>query len=264
VAPARVTHGVRFRNVTFRYPGAATPALEGFNLFIPAGQRAAIVGPNGAGKTTIIKLLCRFYDPVDGAIEIDGVDIRTLDLADLRAMVSPLFQNPARYFQSAWDNLTIGSKEGELSPQFVQRASVAAGASAVITGLPRGYNTVLGKWFDEGTELSVGEWQRVALARAIVRPSPIVILDEPTSALDPWTEAHWYPRFCEVVSGRTAVIITHRFTTAMMTDVIHVVDHGRVIESGDHATLLALRGRYAYAWTATHAEPQRPAAKAAS
>ena len=259
VAPARVTHGIRFRDVTFSYPGAAVPALKEFNLFIPAGQRAAIVGPNGAGKSTLIKLLCRFYDPAVGTIEIDGVDIRKFDLADLRATISPLFQNPARYFQTAWDNLTIGTKDGELSPEAVQRASVAAGASAVITGLPRGYNTVLGNWFDEGTELSTGEWQRLALARAIARPSPIIMLDEPTSALDPWTEAHWYPRFCEVAAGRTAVIITHRFTTAMMTDVIHVVDNGRVIESGDHATLLALRGRYAYAWTATHAEPQRPA-----
>jgi ATP-binding cassette subfamily B protein len=269
-APARVAQGIRFKDVTFRYPGAARPTLDGFNLFIPAGQRAAIVGPNGAGKSTLIKLLCRLYDPDEGAIEIDGVDIRTLDLAQLRAMISPLFQNPARYFQTAWDNLTIGTREGELSPQYVQRASVAAGASAVIMGLPRGYNTVLGSWFEDGTELSIGEWQRVALARAIVRPAPIVILDEPTSALDPWTEAHWYPRFCEVVSGRTAVIITHRFTTAMMTDIIHVIEQGRVIESGDHAALLALGGRYAYAWTATHTEPQRfapaavPAARAAS
>jgi ATP-binding cassette subfamily B protein len=152
----------------------------------------------------------------------------------------------------------------DVTPQQVQKASVAAGASAVIMGLPRGYNTVLGKWFDEGTQLSSGEWQRIALARAIARPSSIVVLDEPTSALDPWMEAHWYPRFCEVAAGRTAVIVTHRFTTAMMADITHVVDHGRVVESGSHASLMALGGRYAYAWTATHSVPQQPAAQVAS
>jgi ATP-binding cassette subfamily B protein len=261
-APGRLSKGIRFRDVTFHYPGTSTPALQGFDLFVPAGQRAAIVGPNGAGKSTIIKLLCRLYDPIEGAIEIDGVDIRAFDLAALRAMISPLFQDPVHYFQTAADNVRMGALAAGLTPADVRRAAQAAGADALIERLPSGYDTVLGKWFDEGTELSAGEWQRVALARALARPASIVVLDEPTSALDPWSEGHWYPRFCEATPGRTSLVITHRFTTAMQADVIHVVDRGRVMESGAHTSLLARGGRYAQAWRVTHGVSERPEALA--
>ena len=264
VAPSRVASGLRFRDVTFRYPGATAAALQHFNLHVPAGQRAAIVGPNGAGKTTLIKLMCRLYDPEAGAIEIDGTDIRRFDLDELRALVSPLFQEPVRYFQSAADNIRIGSPTVELTPEAVRGAASAAGAARLIEGLPAGYDTCLGTWFDDGVELSTGEWQRVALARALARPAAIVALDEPTSALDPWTEADWYARFTTATAGRTAVIITHRFTTAMQADVIHVMQHGRVVETGTHASLMSMAGAYAQAWTATHAAPARVSARAAS
>ncbi len=257
--PEQRASGLRFRDVTFCYPGATTPALQHFNLHIPAGQRAAIVGPNGAGKSTLAKLACRLYDPDAGAIEIGGIDIRRLELTELRRLVSPLFQEPVRYYQSAGDNIRMGNPAADLTASEMRAASVAAGAAALIDGLPSGYDTRLGKWFDDGVELSTGEWQRVALARTLARPAAIVVLDEPTSALDPWTEADWFARFSEIAAGRTAVIITHRFTTAMQADVIHVMEKGRVVESGTHASLMRMSGRYAAAWTANHAEPRRPA-----
>ena len=256
--PARLTGGIRFRDVTFRYPDTSRTALARFNLHVPAGCTVAIVGPNGAGKSTLIKLLCRLYDPVEGAVEIDDVDVRAFDVADLRQLITVLFQEPVRYCQSVADNIRIGSlpapdrgvwsqpDAGTLAR--IRAAAVAAGADGLIESLPHGYETFLGKWFDHGTELSAGEWQRIALARTLLRPSPIVVLDEPTSALDPWAEADWYRRFREATRGRTSIIVTHRFTTAMQADVIHVMEHGDIVESGSHEALLAGGGRYARSW----------------
>ena len=243
--PSPVQDGIRFRNVTFRYPGSARPALDGFNLHVKAGQTAAIVGPNGAGKSTLVKLMCRLYDPLEGSIEIDGIDIRRFLLGDLRNLISPLFQPPVRYFESVDHNIRMGCASSILTGSDIRRASIAAGASTFIEGLPHGYDTPLGKMFEDGSELSAGEWQRLALTRTLARPSPILLLDEPTSALDPWAEGDWYPRFRAAATDRTVVIITHRLLTAMQADVIHVMEHGRIVESGRHDDLLARGGRYA-------------------
>jgi ATP-binding cassette, subfamily B, bacterial len=242
--------GIQFSAVTFRYPESQRAALENFNLTIPAGSVAAIVGPNGSGKSTLVKLLCRFYDPEAGRIAIDGIDIRDLRLSDLRRTLSVVFQEPVRYNDTVADNIAFGDIESEVSQARIRAAVEAAGAAEVIAKLPRGYQSLLGRTFADGCELSVGEWQRVALARAFLRPAPILILDEPTSAMDPWAEAEWLERLRESSAGRTVLLITHRLTTAMRADVIYVVAQGRLKESGSHEQLLALGGLYADSWAA--------------
>jgi ATP-binding cassette subfamily B protein len=210
----------------------------------------AIVGRNGAGKTTLLKLLCRFYDPQSGRIDLDGVDLRDLALEALWRSITVLFQEPVRYQDSVAGNIAPG---GQLTPAdlgAIEAAAQAAGAEGVVGNLPDGYQTLLGKWFEGGTDLSVGEWQRIALARAFLRQAPVIVLDEPTSAMDSWAEADWLRRFRRLAEGRTAVVITHRFTTAMHADVIHVMDAGRIVESGSHQELLAMGGRYARSWRA--------------
>ncbi len=239
---------VRFEQVGFCYPGGGRQALKGLDLTIPAGQVAAIVGVNGAGKSTLIKLLCRFYDPEAGRVLLDGVDLRELSIAQVRRSVTVLFQEPVHYQETAGQNIAVGDLEvGDLTGQ-VRAAAQAAGADGLIEALPLGYQTILGKWFAGGTELSVGEWQRVALARAFLRQSAILVLDEPTSSMDPWAEADWLARFRRLAHGRTALIITHRFTTAAHADVIHVMHDGRIVESGSHYDLLACGGSYARSW----------------
>jgi ATP-binding cassette subfamily B protein len=240
--------GLRFQQVTFRYPGSERAALQDLDLSIPAGQIVAIVGTNGAGKSTLLKLLCRFYDPQAGQITLDGIDIRTLSLQELRRMITVLFQLPVPYHATAAQNIALGDLSATPGAVELESAARDAGAHELITRLPHGYDTLLGKLFAEGTELSWGEWQRVALARALLRQASIIILDEPTSFLDSWAEAQWLERFRTVVHGRTALIITHRFTTAMRADVIHVMHGGRVVESGSHNDLLARDGLYAQSW----------------
>jgi ATP-binding cassette subfamily B protein len=239
---------IRFRNVAFRYPGGTRMVLEDLNLEIAAGQIIAVVGPNGAGKSTLIKLLCRFYDPLSGTVEVNGVDLRKLSLEELRQHISVLFQDPVQYNTTAAENIAIAN--GAHVPAEIHAAAQAAGADGPIERLPHGYDTLLGTWFEGGTDLSVGEWQRIALARSFLRQAPIVILDEPTSAMDAWAEADWLARFRTLVAGRTAIIITHRFTTARYADKIYVLDRGRVIESGNHEALVGLDGQYAEAWHA--------------
>lgn len=235
-------------DVTFAYPGTSRLALDGFNLVIPAGQITALVGENGAGKTTLIKLICRFYDPEKGRLLIDGTDIRTLGLAELRQRITVLFQDPVRYHDTVRNNIAFGDINGSPVMDRVEAAARASGADAPIRRLPRTYEAVLGKWFG-GAELSGGEWQRLALARAFLRRAEFIILDEPTSAMDSWAEADWLLRFRQLVAGRTALIITHRFTTALQADTIHVMDRGRIVESGSHQELLAAQGRYEASWT---------------
>lgn len=248
--PVRLREGIRFRDITFRYPGSDRCALKSFNLWIPAGRIAAIVGPNGAGKTTLLKLLCRFFDPDSGSITLDGADLRDLSLEDLRRSLTVLFQQPVHYNATASDNIALGDLRGAPPPSAIEAAAESAGAGEAIRRLPRGYDNLLGKWFADGAELSVGEWQRVALARAFLRQAPIIILDEPTSSMDPWAEADWLDRFRRLAVGRTAIVITHRFTTAMLTDEIHVMEAGRIAESGAHSELIASGGRYAQWWAA--------------
>jgi ATP-binding cassette subfamily B protein len=246
--PAELKDGIRFENVTFHYPGSEQVALSGFNLSVPAGRIVAIVGSNGAGKSTLVKLLCRFYDPAEGQILMDGIDLRRFDLTELRRQITILFQEPVYYHNTFTENIALGDLAAQVDPERIALAAQAAGADTIAEGLTQGYDTLLGKWFKGGTELSVGQWQRVALARAYWRQAPILVLDEPTSAMDPWAEHDWLQRFRDLAAGHTTLIITHRFTTAMYADIIHVVESGRVVESGSHAELLALGGRYAQSW----------------
>lgn len=251
---------LRLEKVNFRYPGSQRLALEGFDLTIPPGQIVAIVGENGAGKSTLIKLLCRFYDPEAGRVSLDGVDLRERALADWRRQITVLFQEPVHYHDTVAYNLACGDLAAAPNAEALAAAARAAGAEEPIRRLPQGYATVLGKWFG-GAELSVGEWQRLALARAFLRRSTLLILDEPTSAMDSWAEADWLARFRTLAAGRTAIVITHRFTTALHADVIHVMGQGRILESGSHTELLARGGRYARSWTQQLREVEWPSTR---
>jgi ATP-binding cassette, subfamily B, bacterial len=263
-APAAPRSGIEIEDVTFAYPGGGAKALEGLSLSIPAGSVAAIVGRNGTGKSTLLKLLCRFYDPDAGAIRIDGADLRALELADLRRLVTVLFQTPVGYFETVARNIELGDLRRGSTPAQIEEAARAAGADRIAAKLPAGYETLLGKWLEQGTELSVGEWQRLALARAFLRDAPIVLLDEPTSAMDSWAEADWMAGLRRAVAGKTVLIVTHRFTTAMRADVIHVMDEGRIVESGTHAELVARGGSYAASWAAQIRERGAPPPKGSS
>jgi len=240
---------IRFENISFGYPDSRKNALAGFNLTLPAGKITAIVGENGAGKSTLLKLLCRFYDPLEGQVTLGGINLRSFSQAALRRQISVLFQEHMHYDDTAANNIAFGDIASQPGRAEIERAAHSAGAHGPIQNLPNGYETLLGKWFG-GAELSVGEWQRVALARAFLRQASIILLDEPTSAMDSWTEVDWMNRFRSLTAGRTTLIITHRFTTAMQADVIHVMDHGKIIESGTHAELLEQRGKYAQSWRA--------------
>lgn len=256
--PSRIKQGISFQQVTFRYPGSDRTALQNFNLTIPAGQIVAIVGDNGAGKSTLLKLLCRFYEPTAGRIELDGIDLRDFSIKQLRRLFTVLFQWPVPYQDTAAMNIAIGDLSAQLSPDEIEAAARGAGAHEIIARLPQGYNTVLGKSFVKGAELSGGEWQRIALARAFARQAQIIILDEPTSAMDSWAEADWLNRFRKLANGRTAIVITHRFTLAMRADMIHVMRQGQIVESGTHDELIAKGGLYAQSWKAqTQAEPSK-------
>jgi ATP-binding cassette subfamily B protein len=240
---------IRFENVSFSYPGETRHALDGFHLEIPHGKVVALVGHNGAGKSTIIKLLCRFYDPYAGRILFDGVDLRELDMVALRRQVAVLFQEPVHYNATVRENIGFGELDGISDQARVRQAAQDAGALEPIDRLSGGFDALLGKWFG-GAELSGGEWQRIALARAFFRRASLVILDEPTSVMDSWAEQDWLGRFRTLTEGRTGLMITHRFTTAMHADIIHVMGMGRVVESGTHAELVALGGTYASSWAA--------------
>ena len=248
--PSPLVDRVAFSQITFRYPGSEHTVLKAFDLTVPIGRTVAIVGPNGAGKSTLVKLLCRLYDPEAGSITVDGIDIRKFSIEELRRHITAMFQFPVPYHATAGDNIALGDLRGRPSAARVQSAARDAGAHEMITRLPEGYDTQLGKWFTNGTELSGGEWQQVALARAFVRDAPIIVLDEPTSFMDSWAEVEWWERFRQLADGRTAIIITHRLTTAMRADEIHVMSHGQIVESGSHRELLAAGGLYAQSWSA--------------
>jgi ATP-binding cassette subfamily B protein len=249
-APATLNRGIEFRDITFRYPGSQEPTLDNFNLFIPAGKVVALVGPNGSGKTTLLKILCRFYDPEQGQVKLDGLDVRDLSLDQLRRLTTVLFQFPLNYQATARQSIAMGDLDSNPSLREIESAARCAGAHELITHLPSGYDTLLGKTFARGVELSGGEWQRIATARAYLRRSPIILLDEPTSMMDSWAEADWFARFRELTAGQTAVVITHRFSIAMRADIIHVMQAGKIIESGSHQELVARSGHYAESWLA--------------
>jgi ATP-binding cassette subfamily B protein len=249
-APPALSQGIEFRHLTFRYPGANRAALQDFNLFVPAGKIVAIVGANGAGKSTLLKILCRFYDPEKGCVKLDGIDVRDFALQQLRRMITVLFQFPINYQATAAQSIAMGNLDEKPSMPAIENAARSAGAHELIADMPRGYDTQLGKAFANGVELSGGEWHRIATARAYLRRSPIIVLDEPTSMMDSWAETDWFARFRDLAHGQTAVVITHRFSIAMRADIIHVMQEGRIVESGSHAELVACAGLYAQSWLA--------------
>src|SRR5438309_3340083 len=236
---------IRFEHVSFAYPDAKENALADLSFTISPGETIAIVGRNGAGKTTLFKLICRLYDPLDGRILIDGVDLRDYDPAALRRQIGGMFQDYVTYQATAAENIGLGSLAAIADRDAIVKASRQAGSDGLIDGLPQGYDTALGKWFDAGVNLSGGEWQKVALARAFMRDARILLLDEPTSALDAQAEYDLFERLRSLTRGRTAVYISHRFSTVRRADRILFLEHGRLIEQGTHEQLMRLGGRYA-------------------
>lgn len=248
-APRPVPHplreGVVFENVSFTYPGARPPALRDVSLTLRPGECVALAGANGAGKTTLVKLLCRLYDPDAGRILLDGLDLREFDPAELRRRIGILFQDFAHYQLSARDNIWVGSPELPADSPRIRAAAEASGAAAVIAGLSRGYDTLLGHWFQDGEEISLGQWQKLALARAFVRDADLVVLDEPSSALDPFAEAAVLNRWRQIAAGRVALIVSHHRAAVRLADRVVVLREGRVVEEGPPAALMARAGEYA-------------------
>ena len=244
-APRPIQQGFEFRDVWFSYPGTDRMVLQGLNFRLRPDDRVAMVGENGQGKTTIVKLITRLYDPTEGQILLDGVDLREYDLEDLYREIGVIFQDFMRYEMTAGGNIAVGRIEELDNRELLCRAARKSLAHEVVEKLPWRYEQMLGRRFETGVDLSGGEWQKLALARAYLRDAQLLILDEPTAALDARSEFDVFRRFSELTTGKTALFISHRFSTVRMADRIVVLDDGRITEEGSHAELADLGGRYA-------------------
>ena len=252
LVPTKIQSGFVFEDVGFHYPDSERWAIRNVNFTLRPGERVALVGENGAGKTTITKLLARLYDPTEGRITLDGVDLREYDLVSLRHAIGVIFQDFVRYDMRFDENIGVGeidSVRGELqksngTPPSITAAAENSLAASLLPRFSKGYQQMLGRRFDEGVDLSGGEWQKIALARAYIRDAQVLILDEPTAALDARAEYEVFLRFSELVAGRMAILISHRFSTVRMADRIIVLRHGKVEEQGSHEELLLNRGLY--------------------
>lgn len=243
--PRPIQTGIVFDHVGFQYPGSARNVLDDITLSIRAGECVAFVGKNGSGKTTLAKLLCRLYDPTEGLITIDGIDMRSFGAAAIRQELSVLFQDYAKYQLTARQNIWLGDIDVSPDDDRLLEAARNVGLDSAISGLPQGYDTILGKQFASGQDLSIGEWQKVALARALLGNRQIIILDEPTSLLDAQAECEFCGHLRQFLKGRTVILITHRLSAAVLADRIYVLEKGRVAESGRHQELLCRNGVYA-------------------
>ncbi len=244
-APEPLRHGIEFKHVSFCYPGSDVFVLRDINLHIQPGERIALVGLNGAGKTTLIKLLTRLYDPCEGQILLDGVDLRKYDLTSLQQRFGVIFQDFVRYQFTVRENIGFGQIDALDDLERIKEAADRGGAEPIIEAMPEGYETILGRRWERGQELSGGQWQKIALARAFMRKAEVLVLDEPTSALDAEAEYEVFRRFGELMEGRIAVLISHRFSTVRMADRIVVLSAGKIIEIGSHQELINLDGAYA-------------------
>jgi ATP-binding cassette subfamily B protein len=245
VAPRPIRHGIEFRNVWFSYPGSTNHVLRGIDLHLAPRERIALVGENGQGKTTIAKLLTRLYDPTDGQILVDGIDLRDYDLEDWWNEIGVIFQDFMRYDMTAAENIAVGRIEALGNQSFIRSSAAKSHAESVIRKLPKGYDQLLGCRFEGGVELSGGEWQKIALARAHLREAQLLILDEPTAALDARSERDVYEHFAELTRGKTTLLISHRFSAVRMADRILVLEGGKIAEDGPHERLVSKGGRYA-------------------
>jgi len=245
LVPQLMQTGIAFDHVSFKYPTGIAMVLEDIDLTIRPGEIVALVGENGSGKTTLVKVLCRLYDPTFGKITLDGIDLRQFSIEELRRNFSIIFQDYAHYCLTARENIWFGNIDLAPNDERITIASQSSGADEVIKNLSEGYETKLGKMFEGGEEISIGEWQKIALARAFLRDSQIIVLDEPTSALDAKAESEVFKKFRALAKGKTAIIISHRFSTVRMAHRIFVMDKGKIIESGTHDELVKRDGIYA-------------------
>lgn len=244
-APHPIVKGFEFRNVSFAYPGTERRVLKNFNFTLRTGERIALIGENGQGKTTVVKLITRLYDPTEGQILLDGIDLREYNLEDLHQEIGVIFQDFMRYEMTARENIAIGRVEHPHTEEEIETAAHKSLAQGVIDKMPARYDQMLGRRFEGGVDLSGGEWQKIALARAYLRDAQLLVLDEPTAALDAKSELEVFQRFAELTEGKMALLISHRFSTVRMADRIVVLDGGQLVEEGTHPQLMALGGRYA-------------------